>query len=304
MYRYKRLVIVLNLTDSDTTLVRYADMVSRMAKSEKAYFVHVIDHSEIPDSIRKKHPEIHQISSEAIEHKMKGLVKENFVSHSKIETFFETPKGPTLTELLRFIRKYDIDLILTGKPNDGKPEIVLAKRLARKAPCSVCIIPEIAKVTIESILVGLDFSDHSTDAFDVAVAFARAIGYATLYCLHAYRVPRQDYHTGISRAQFAATLLESAQLSFQSLKEKYHLKGINVRPLFVDDEHPADAIQEAAGNRGADLIVIGSRGRGSTAAEFVLGSVTEELIGILNVPLLAVKRKGDGMSLLEALFNL
>ena len=304
MYRYKRLVIVLNLTDSDTTLVRYADIVSRMAKSEKAYFVHVIDHSEIPESIRKEHPEIHLISSEAIEHKMKDLVKDNFVSRSNIDVFYEMPKGHTLMELLRLVRQYDIDLILAAKPRNGKSEVVLAKRLARKAPCSVCIIPENAKLNIESILVGLDFSDNSDDAFDVAVAFARAIDYATLYCLHSYRVPRQDYHTGISRSQFAASLLESAQLSFQSLKEKYHLKGMSVRPLFVADEHPADAIQEAASDHRIDLVVTGSRGRGSTAAEFVLGSVTEELIGSLNVPLLAVKRKGAGMDLLKALFNL
>ena len=76
MCRYKRLTIVLNLTDSYATLVRHAGMVSRMAKSEKAYFVHVIDHSEIPESTRKEYPEIHQISSESIEHKMKGLAAE------------------------------------------------------------------------------------------------------------------------------------------------------------------------------------------------------------------------------------
>ena len=81
------------------------------------------------------------------------------------------------------------------------------------------------------------------------------------------------------------------------------MKGINLRPLFVDDEHPADAIKEAASNHQIDLVVTGARGRGSTAAEFVLGSVTEDLIGSLDVPMLAVKRKGAGMSLLEAIFN-
>ena len=92
MYRYKRLAIVLNLTDSDTTLVRYADKVSRMAKSEKAYFVHVIDHSEIPESIRKEHPEIHQIPGELLEDKIKNLVRKNFVSQPNIDVFYETPK--------------------------------------------------------------------------------------------------------------------------------------------------------------------------------------------------------------------
>ena len=66
MCRYKRLAIVLNLTDSYATLVRHADKVSRMAKSEKAFFAHVIEHSEISWSTRKEYPEIHQILSESI----------------------------------------------------------------------------------------------------------------------------------------------------------------------------------------------------------------------------------------------
>ena len=304
MYRYKRLAIVLYLTDSDTTLVRYADMVSRMAKSQKAYFVHVIDHSEIPEAIRKEHLEMDQISRDAIEQKMQTLVTDNSINNStSVETIFETLEGPTLMELLRFIRTHDIDLLLIGRPNDGKSERVLATRLARKAPCSVCIIPENVEIAIKSILVGLDFSDHSKDAFDVAVAFARAVDYGTLYFLHAHHVPTQSYHTGISRAQCAASLSKFAEQSFHSLKEKYHLKYIKVRSLIVADEDPARVIQETARNYRADLVVVGSRGRSSAAAEFVLGSVTEELIGTVNVPLFSVKKKGAGMGLLEALLN-
>ena len=305
MYRYRRLAIVLNLTDSDTALVRYASMVSQMAKSQKAYFVHVIDHSEVPESIRQEHLEMEQMSRDAIEQKMQTFVTDNSINNStSVETIFATLEGPTLTELLRFVRKYDIDLILTGRPSDGKSEVVLATRLARKAPCSVCIIPEGAKASIASILVGLDFSNHSRDALNVAVAFAHAVDYPTLYCLHTYRAPTRSYQTGMSRTQCTASLLEFAQQSFQSLMEDYHLRYIKVQPIFVADEDPAHAIQEAASSNGADLVVVGSRGRSSAAAEFVLGSVTEDLIESLSMPILAVKRKGAGMGLLEALLNI
>ena len=107
----------------------------------------------------------------------------------------------------------------------------------------------------------------------------------------------------MSRAKCAASLSTFAEQSFQSLREEYHLKYIKVQSLFVADEDPAKAIQEAAKNYRADLVVVGSRGRGSAAAEFVLGSVTEDLIGSLSIPLLAVKIKGAGMGLLEALLN-
>ena len=48
---------------------------------------------------------------------------------------------------------------------------------------------------------------------------------------------------------------------------------------------------------------MGARGRRAGAA-VLLGSVTEHLINTTTVPLLAVKKKGSGMSILDALLEL
>ncbi len=60
------------------------------------------------------------------------------------------------------------------------------------------------------------------------------------------------------------------------------------------------AIQEAAIAHRADLIVLGSRGKG---AVFLLGSVTERVLHAAVLPVLIVKRKGETVPLLEALFG-
>ncbi|MBN2439428.1 MAG: universal stress protein, partial [Deltaproteobacteria bacterium] len=48
---------------------------------------------------------------------------------------------------------------------------------------------------------------------------------------------------------------------------------------------------------------IGARGR-KAGAGVLLGSVTEHLIETTTVPLMAVKKKGTGMSILDALLKL
>lgn len=55
MYRYKRLMVALNLSDRDIATLGYAAMVSRMAKSEKIYFVHVANNLDILESVRAEY---------------------------------------------------------------------------------------------------------------------------------------------------------------------------------------------------------------------------------------------------------
>ena len=51
-----------------------------------------------------------------------------------------------------------------------------------------------------------------------------------------------------------------------------------------------------------DLLIMATLGRSASAA-ILMGSVTEKLIWITNVPLVAVKKKGAGLSFLEALLK-
>jgi nucleotide-binding universal stress UspA family protein len=51
---------------------------------------------------------------------------------------------------------------------------------------------------------------------------------------------------------------------------------------------PEAAILEAAKARGADLLILGSRGR-SGLSRFLLGSVAEQVIGKANCPVLVVR---------------
>ena len=81
------------------------------------------------------------------------------------------------------------------------------------------------------------------------------------------------------------------------------LKGLTVTPIFKLEKREHKGIEQVIEKHEIYLLVIGARGR-RAGAGVMLGSVTEHLIRSTTIPLLAVKRKGTGMGLLEALLEL
>ena len=172
-----------------------------------------------------------------------------------------------------------------------------------KAPCSVLAIPEGADPRIMKVLVPVDFSTHSADGLDVAIAFASASTLPDILCLHVYGVPVGYQKSGNTYEQFAEILRQATEKMFRHLLSRFDLKGLSVTPLFKLARDPAKAIRELVVEQRVDLLVVGARGR-TAAAAVLLGSVTERLMSSTEVPLLAVKKKGEGMGLLDALLEL
>jgi nucleotide-binding universal stress UspA family protein len=299
MYRYKRILVPFELGDHDIELVRYVSMITRMAKSEKVYFVHVLKNLEIPESIRKEYPQIIIPVDEYAKAQMKELVELNYDGCKDTQFEFEVAEGDHLANLLRLVRIKLIDLVVVGrKRKTGK----LSKQLARKAPCSVLIFPEENRTKLTRILVATDFSKHAKNALDVALAFASASGIKELLCMHAYEVPLGYHKTGKSYEDFAEIMKGNAVKDFQEFSGTVETKGVELKPVFVLDKKTDHAVCETIDKESIDLLVLGSRGR-STNVALLLGSLTEKLIDETNVPLIAVKEKGDGLNLVDALLE-
>ena len=71
---------------------------------------------------------------------------------------------------------------------------------------------------------------------------------------------------------------------------------------FTLNAKPVEAISKFVKDNGITFLSVGARGRGAGAA-VMLGSVSERLIENLDVPILAVKKKGTGLNILNAIFN-
>jgi len=129
-----------------------------------------------------------------------------------------------------------------------------------------------------SIVVGMDGSDTAREAVTQATALARSVG-ARIELVSAYEpvsdarlresiaVP-QDLHWIINPREDVEAALEDAAAAIRAA-------GVEVE-IFARQGDPADAILDAAEERGADLIIVGNKGM-TGAKRFLLGSVPNKV---------------------------
>jgi nucleotide-binding universal stress UspA family protein len=144
------------------------------------------------------------------------------------------------------------------------------------------------------ILCPVDFSDLSGLALKYAAAGARAFD-AALVVFHAHRLELPAYFT---KDQVAGLTRQRRGAQNQALKflQSYTRKILGaeagrIRLRFeTKDAHPVDAILAAARRHRADLIVMGTHGRGG-ARRLWLGSVTENIARQSGIPVFVARQK-------------
>jgi len=144
------------------------------------------------------------------------------------------------------------------------------------------------------ILCPIDFSDLSRLALKYAAAGARVFG-SSLVVFHAQRFEMPAYFT---RGQ-VADLTRQHRAEQERAREFLRLQirkvlGVQATQLpvrlEVADAHPVDAVLSAAKRHRADLIVLGTHGRGGSKRLW-LGSVAESVIRQAGVPVFVARQK-------------
>lgn len=137
----------------------------------------------------------------------------------------------------------------------------------------------------DHVVVGVDGSEHSATALEWAVEEARLRG-ASLEVLHAWDVPYAAEFTFVGDACDAAQRGAVAVVD-----EMLVVAGLEPDDVVrtVVQASPVLALTDAAA--GADLVVIGSRGRGGFAG-LLLGSVSHQVSRHADVPVVVVPDPG------------
>jgi nucleotide-binding universal stress UspA family protein len=302
MYRFNKLMLAVDFSSADHSVLAYASHIARLANSAKVYFMHVAENFDIPDEIRVQYPSLIEPLDEYALKRMKELTEQFFFDHKKIDLTFEVSEGEQVSNLLRMIKIKDIDLVLVGKSGAAGNDDSLGEKLARKAPCSVLIIPDGTEPSYDSISLACDFSSNSLDAMDIARAFTTSAGLNSFTCLHVYDIPTGYYKTGKTYEEFSEVMKNNAKKQFSNMMNQLDMKGVHPELELIRDKRPARALEEFVKNSGVNLLVVGARGR-ANGAGILLGSITEQLIRNVSIPVLAVKKKGTGLDILEALFK-
>ena len=143
------------------------------------------------------------------------------------------------------------------------------------------------------ILVATDGSALSAKAVDKAIALAQAVG-AELFALKVVHMQPEAHwdgalnHERAAHAKLEGQQTELAQAVVDAVKASGQGAGIQVTALTVKASSVADAVIEAAQNKGCDLIVMASHGRRGLA-RVLLGSETQHVLTHSQIPVLVLR---------------
>jgi nucleotide-binding universal stress UspA family protein len=143
-----------------------------------------------------------------------------------------------------------------------------------------------------TIVCGVDGSADSLGAVKVAAQFADRLG-SRLILAHVAEPVHVAYAASYPLGGFGGPMATAYETESEEEAGARLLEGVAADAGLADAERrvtigdPAEQLAELAEEEDADLIVVGSRGRGAVKA-VLLGSVSHSLIGIARCPVLIV----------------
>lgn len=205
-------------------------------------------------------------------------------------------------EVITAARAEDSDLIVVGtKGKTGLEHVLLgstAERVIRGAPCPVLTVrTEPADtdqgedtmsrpVTLERVLVPVDFSDCSLDALEYAVVVAQQAE-ASLMLLHVLEPVSYGLDFTLGHIRTREQLRESWTKRLEELASSHQQSHVQIK-FGLRGGLPVDSILDSAQTLPCDLIVMGTHGRRGISHAFS-GSVAEAVLRKARCPVLTVR---------------
>jgi nucleotide-binding universal stress UspA family protein len=139
------------------------------------------------------------------------------------------------------------------------------------------------------ILVATDLTEASEPALAEAIGLARDSG-AELLVAHAYQLPNATEAQSVAAGVFEewdSNLRSRVEERLQPIVARAQKEGLQAGALILTGA-PYEAIAEAARQKKADLVVIGTHAR-KGVSRFFLGSVASRIISTASCPVLTVR---------------
>jgi len=145
-------------------------------------------------------------------------------------------------------------------------------------------------ISIRESVVATDFSEPAATALDYGRNFARSFD-ATLHVLHvandlATAAPVSEIPMDLSKVQ--VQIDEEASAALDAALSDDDRRTLRIKKVLLTSSTPARAILSYATEAKADLIVVGTHGRGGLS-ELLLGSVAHKIVRSAPCPVLTVR---------------
>ncbi len=305
MYPIKKIVVCLDLSEIDETLIEYASLMCASTDAESLLFMHISKALEIPKEIRDEFPDLLPADNETVLKRINTSIEAGFDTSLNVTTEIILEEGSATQKISKYVKENDIDLVIIGRKINLTGTGIIPQKLIRLLNCNVLLIPEKNPMKIERILVPIDFSKQSGETVDMAIKLSRLLNLALIF-QNVYILPSGYLSTGKTEAEFSEIMKSHAQKDCEKFMKAFDLEGVKHEYIFTQDDNkrPAMEIYQTALKHKASIIMVGSKGT-TGAANILLGSVAEQLANYdSEIPLLITKNKEDSMSFFKALMKL
>ncbi|MEZ4987869.1 MAG: universal stress protein [Saprospiraceae bacterium] len=221
---------------------------------------------------------------------MDEKINRNFTAPSHISLSHVVRIGDPLTGLLGYAKELDADLMLIGQKKGEGGHGILPRKLAGMLSSNALIIPQNSRLSMQKILVPVDFSPHSQKALEVALQIGLQLkGSPEIVCLHLFDMPE----FAVSKS-YQTLVREEKEKELSAFIAPYNNHYSNLRVVLQEKEIITRAglyILDYALEIQADMIAVGARGLSPIDA-LIVGSVTERLLSVNDdIPTLIVRDK-------------
>jgi len=200
-------------------------------------------------------------------------------------------QGDAAEVIERVATEHQVDLVITGIAREGpfatRP-VVLGKtveQLLRRLPLPILVVRNRPRDAYRHVVVATDFSRFSAHALQMALRFFPD---QPLYLLHAFDVPYASQVEGTAR--HAAQLRDERAGDMSAFLQSVFLPPQDQGRLvpIIEPGRPQQIVREYVQLHDADLVVIGTQGRG-TLMEALIGSTAKSILATLPCDALIVR---------------
>lgn len=142
-------------------------------------------------------------------------------------------------------------------------------------------------MSIEKVLVAYDESDGAKKALSLAADFAAKDPAMSIDVAYVVPIPLLDNQRVANFKEILDMMVEDGKKVLNEAIEEVGEVADRVNPVIITGTNPATELVKIAGEKGYDMIVIGSRGL--TGIKEYIGSVSHKVLSAVGIPVLIAK---------------
>jgi hypothetical protein len=221
---------------------------------------------------------------------IKSMAEKEGIACEIIARHAESPFQAIIDEA----KKNQVDMIIMGRRGrTGLRRLLMGSVTAKVigySPCNVLVVPRLAEIKYQKILVATDGSKYSISAATEAIGIAKRCG-ASLFVISVVpsetASPFDIVHSEMQHEMIAQKEFQDGEKNINDLLVIARQEGVKAEGLVIEGRS-YEAIVENAREKRVDLIVMGSHGR-TGFERLLMGSVTERVVGNADCSVLIVK---------------